>query len=77
MSVKVRRRGAALWALAASLAAGGGALSDLDVLRSDPAAPLLLGLSHALSGRRMGEFPAKASESDVKGLVEAARRLAR
>ena len=81
VSVKVRRRGASdgesLWALAASLAAGGGALSDLDVLRSDPAACRLLGLRHAPSGRRMGEFLAKVCEADVEGILEAARRLAR
>ena len=79
--IKVRRRGASdgesLWALVASLAAGGGALSDLDGLRSDPAALRLLGLSHGPSGRRMGEFLSKVSESDVEGLLETARRLAR
>ena len=41
------------------------------------AALRLLGLSHAPSGRRMGEFLSKVSESDVEGLLEAARRLAR
>lgn len=79
--VKVRRRGASdcesLWALVASLAAGGGALCDLDVLRADATACRLLGLRHAPSGRRMGEFLAKASGSDVDGLLAAARRLAR
>ena len=79
--IKVRRRGASdgesLWVLAASLAAGGGSLSDLDGLRSDPAALRLMGLSLAPSGRRMGEFLSKVSESDVEGLLEAARRLAR
>ncbi len=79
--VKVRRRGASdcesLWALVASLASGGGALCDLDALRADAAARRLLGLRHAPSGRRMGEFLAKASGSDVEGLLEAARRLAR
>ena len=80
VSVKVRRRGASdgesLWALVASLATGGGALSDLDGLRADPGACRLLGLSHAPSGRRMGEFLAKGSEADLDGLLEAARRLA-
>ncbi len=80
VSVKVRRRGASdgesLWALVASLAAGGGALSDLDALRADPAARRLLGLRHAPSGRRMGEFLAKGSEADLDGLLEAAWRLA-
>ena len=79
--VKVRRRGASdcesLWALVASLSSGGGSLCDLDALRSDAAARRLLGLRHAPSGRRMGEFLAKASGSDVEGLLEAARRLAR
>ena len=80
VSVKAGRRGASdgesLWALVASLAAGGGALSDLDGLRADPGACRLLGLSHAPSGRRMGEFLAKGSEADLDGLLEAARRLA-
>ena len=81
VSVKVRRRagrsdGESLWALVASLAAGGGALSDLDALRADPAARRLLGLRHAPSGRRMGEFLAKGSEADLDGLLEAAWRLA-
>ena len=66
VSIKVRRRGAS----------DGGALSDLDGLRADPGACRLLGLSHAPSGRRMGEFLAKGSEADLDGLLEAARRLA-
>ena len=76
--IKARRRGTSdgesLRALVASLAAGGGALSDLDILRADPAARRLLGLSHAPSGRRMGEFLAKRSEADLASLLEAARR---
>ena len=79
VSVKVRRHGASdgesLWALAASLPAGGGALSDLDALRADPAARRLLGLRHAPSGRRMGEFLAKGSGADLDGLLETARRV--
>ena len=58
--LKVRRRGASdaemLWSLIASLAAGHGALSDLDALRVNPAGQVLLGLSEAPSGRRLGEY---------------------
>ena len=64
--VKAGRRGAS----------DGGALSDPDGLRADPGACRLLGLSHAPSGRRMGEFLAKGSEAGLDGLPEAARRLA-
>ena len=64
--VKAGRRGAS----------DGGALSDPDGLRAAPGACRLLGLSHAPSGRRMGEFLAKGSEAGLDGLLEAARRLA-
>ena len=81
VSVKTRCRGpsdsATLWTLIASLASGGGALSDLDALRSDPTACRLLGLRDAVASRRMGEFLAKVSESDVDGLLGAARKVAK
>ena len=78
--VKARRRGASdaesFWALIASLACGNGALSDLDTLRFDGAACRLLGLRGCPSGRRMGEFLAKVSQSDVEGLLGVARNIA-
>ena len=73
VSVKSRCRGlsdsATLGALIAVLDSGGGALSDLDALRSDPAACRPLGLRGATASRRMGEFLSKVSETDVKGLL--------
>ena len=61
VSVKRRARGASdvetLWSLIASLAAGNGALSDLDALREDRVGQRLLGLGHVPSGRRLGEYP--------------------
>ena len=79
--VKSRCRGpsdsATLWALIASLASGGGALSDLDALRSDPTACKLLGLRDTPANRRMGEFLAKVSEPDVNRHLGAARKVAK
>ena len=63
VSVKKRARGASdaemQWALVASLAAGNGALSDVDALRGDGAQRELLGLREAPSSRRLGEFPGR------------------
>ena len=80
VSVKTRRRGPSdssmLWSLIASLASGSGALSDLDALRFDGVACRLLGLRECPSGRRMGEFLAKVSQSDAEGLLGVARNIA-
>ncbi len=80
LSVKQRARGASdaetLWNLIASLAAGNGALSDLDVLREDRVAQRLLGLGHVPSGQRLGEYLARIDEAQVETLLEVARSLA-
>ena len=58
VQVKVRKRGASdtetLWAIIACLARGDGALSDLDALRADPVARILLGLGNVPESRRAG-----------------------
>ena len=78
--VKVRNRGASdaetLWAIVACLARGDGALSDLDALRADPVARVLLGLGSVPESRRAGEWLARLRTGDVKGLWQAARRFA-
>ena len=75
VSVKQRARGAsdaeALWI--ASLAAGNGALSDLDALREDRVGQRLLGLGDVPSGRRLGEYLARIDEAQVETLLEVAR----
>ena len=80
VSVKVRNRGASdaetLWAIIASLARGHGALSDLDALRSDAVARVLLGLRHVPEARRAGEWLARLRPRDAKGLWRAAVRFA-
>lgn len=78
--LKKRRRGASdaemLWSLIASLAAGNGALSDLDALRINPAGQELLGLSEAPSGRRLGEYLARFGEKQVTALRLCVHQLA-
>ncbi len=80
LSVKLRARGASdaetLWSPIASLAAGNGALSDLDALREDRVGQRLPGLGHVLSGRRLGEYLARIDEAQVATLLEVARSLA-
>ena len=84
VSVKSRDRGATdaetLWAIVACLARGDGSLSDLNALRADDVARHLLGLRHVPEARRAGEWLARLTPSDVKGLwaaaVEFARRVA-
>lgn len=77
--LKRRRRGASdaemLWSLVASLAAGNGALSDLDALRTDPVGQRLLGLSEAPSGRRLGEYLSRMGEREVEALLGVARQV--
>ncbi len=79
--LKRRRRGASdaemLWSLIASLAAGNGALSDLDALRADPVGQALLGLSDAPSGRRLGEYLCRFGGAEVARLRAIAHQLAR
>lgn len=80
VSVKRRRRGASdtetLWAIIASLACGNGALSDLDALRDDLVSSALLGLGKVPEARRAGEWLARISPVDVKGLWKAATDFA-
>lgn len=75
VSVKVRNRGASdvetLWAIIASLARGQGSLSDLDALRADQGARLLLGLGRVPEARRAGEWLSRLGAGDVKGLWHA------
>lgn len=79
--IKQRRRGASdaemLWSLVASLAAGNGALSDLDALRSQPVDQTLLGLEEVPSGRRLGEYLSRFQEQDVETLTALNRALVR
>ena len=79
VSIKVRARGASdmetQWSLVASLAAGNGALSDVDALRGDEVQCELLGLGTAPSSRRLGEFLARLTKWDVERLEAAARHL--
>ena len=80
VSVKVRDRGASdaetLWAMVASLCRGHGALSDLDALRADGVARVLLGLREVPEARRAGEWLSRVSTADVKGLWAAAVKFA-
>lgn len=78
--LKRRRRGASdaemLWSLIASLAAGNGALSDLDALRADLPGQTLLGLSETPSGRRLGEYLGRFSTQHVLSLQRLAQHVA-
>lgn len=84
VSVKSRGRGATdaetMWAIVACLARGDGSLSDLNALRADDVARHPLGPRHVPEARRAGEWLARPTPSDVKGLwaaaVEFARRVA-
>ena len=80
VSVKVRDRGASdaetLWAMIASLCRGHGSLSDLDALRADGVARVLLGLREVPEARRAGEWLSRIGTADVKGLWSAAVRFA-
>ncbi|MXX15742.1 MAG: hypothetical protein F4Z52_00505 [Gammaproteobacteria bacterium] len=79
-SVKVRRRGATdremMWSMIASFACGHGSLSDLDALRADRGACILLGLEQAPEARRAGEWLSRLKTGDVKGLWDAAVEFA-
>ncbi len=72
VSVQVRDRGASdaemLWAMIASLCRGHGALSDLDSLRSDGAARVLLGLREAPESRGAGEPGAGSQHALTRAL---------
>ncbi|MCY4480031.1 MAG: hypothetical protein OXB97_09045, partial [Rhodospirillales bacterium] len=58
------------------LAAGNGALSDLDALREDRVGQRLPGPGHVPSGQRPGAYLARIDEAQVETLLEAARSLA-
>ena len=79
--IKQRRRGASdaemLWSLVASLAAGNGALSDLDALRTHETDCTLLGIDEAPSGRRLGEYLARFGARELDGLLGVIRSLVR
>ncbi|MCZ0943860.1 MAG: transposase [Gammaproteobacteria bacterium] len=79
VSVKRRARGASdaetQWSLVASLASGGGALSDVDALRGDAVQRELLGLREAPSSRRLGEFLRRLTKWDVERLEGVLRHL--
>lgn len=78
--LKRRQRGASdsdmLWSLIASLAAGNGALSDLDALRADAAGQTLLGLSESPSSRRLGEYLGRLGTDEVSALRGVTRQVA-
>lgn len=78
--IKKRHRGASdadmLWSLIASLAAGQGHLSDVDTLRCDPVARQLLALSEVPDSRRLGEYLARFTSTDVGELSQVASSLA-
>ena len=62
--------------MVASLCRGHGSLSDLDALRADGAARVLLGLREVPEARRAGEWLSRIGTADVKGLWSAAVRFA-
>ena len=81
VGLKRRRRGASdaemLWSLIASLAAGNGALSDVDALRSDAVGCRLLGLAQAPSSRRLGEYLCRFGSAEVAALQAVVRDVTR
>ena len=72
IGLKRRRRGASdaemLLSLVASQVAGGGALSDVDALRTDKVGRTLLGLVEAPDSRRLGEYLARFTGKEVEAL---------
>jgi len=77
LRVKVRRRGydegAAVLGLIYNLASGGECLSDLNVLRGDPATQQLLGVDSILAPTTAGEFLRKFDIGDIRDLARANR----
>ena len=81
VGLKRSRRGASdaemLWSLIASLAAGNGALSDVDALRTDAVNCRLLGLAQAPSSRRLGEYLCRFDSAEVAALQAVVRDVTR
>jgi len=79
--LKRRRRGASdaqmLLSLVASQVAGGGALSDVDVLREDTAGRTLLGLDEVPDSRRLGEYLSRFGAAEVAALEAVVQSVAR
>ncbi|HGX91964.1 MAG TPA: IS1380 family transposase [Candidatus Tenderia sp.] len=78
--LKQRRRGASdaqvLLSLVASQVAGGGALSDVDVLREDTVSQILLGLDRVPDSRRLGEYLSRFTETGVVALEAVVQSVA-
>lgn len=79
--LKRRRRGASdaqmLLSLVASQVAGGGALSDVDVLREDTVGRTLLGLEEVPDSRRLGEYLSRFTATEVAALEAVVQSVAR
>ena len=79
--LKRRRRGASdaqmLLSLAASQVAGGGALSDVDILREDTVGRTLLGLDEVPDSRRLGEYLSRFGAAEVAALEAVVQSVAR
>ncbi len=78
--LKQRRRGASdaqvLLSLVASQVAGGGALSDVDVLREDTVGQILLGLDRVPDSRRLAEYLSRFTETGVVALEAVVQSVA-
>ncbi len=81
VGLKRRRRGASdaqmLLSLVASQVAGGGALSDVDVLREDAVGRTLLGLAEVPDSRRLGEYLSRFTAAEVAALEAVVQSVAR
>ena len=79
--LKRRRRGASdaqmLLSLVASQVAGGGSLSDVDVLREDTVGQTLLGLETVPDSRRLGEYLSRFTATEVAALEAVVQSVAR
>ena len=79
--LKRRRRGASdaqmLLSLVASQVAGGGTLSDVDVLREDMVGRTLLGLEEVPDSRRLGEYLSRFTATEVAALEAVVQSVAR
>ncbi len=79
--LKRRRRGASdaqmLLSLVASQVAGGGALSDVDVLREDTVGRTVLGLEEVPDSRRLGEYLSRFTATEVAALEAVVQSVAR
>jgi hypothetical protein len=81
LRLKRRARGASdaqmLLSLVASQVAGGGALSDVDVLREDTVGRRLLGLEEVPDSRRLGEYLGRFTAAEVAALEAVVQSVAR